>query len=352
MKLRRAMAVAAATAVIAPAAFFSAPAAFATGEENATTTESPSPSASSPAPEESESDPAPSDGTTEPGEETTEPGGEATEPTDGATEPTGGATSPTDGAPSPSAPSTESSAPTEPSGKPSAPEECQDEDEDYFDSALELGISGLPGKIVAGSGWHPFTLRATNTSDKALGRIDWALFVVNETESMKDKDQLGTYTTIQFQDKNGKWLEATQDIMSGVYIGDTTLKAKSYVDLKLRLNIGAKAPTDDSYAVGIAWYTDSDTDCEFSSFTDWTFEVLPAGQSNETPGKPTPGSTTKPSDTKPQGGANPLPVTGSLAETGSSSMMPVIGTVGGIAVLAGAGVMFAMKRRRDGDATA
>lgn len=46
---------------------------------------------------------------------------------------------------------------------------------------------------------------------------------------------------------------------------------------------------------------------------------------------------------KPQGGSEQLPVTGSLAHTGSSSALPVIGLVGGAAVV---GAMFVVRRRK------
>src|SRR5688572_17145643 len=121
MKLRRAMAVAAATAVIAPATFLAAPAAFATPTPSASESTSPAPSESettSPAPSESETtSPAPSESQT---------------------------TSP---APSPS-----DSAPTEDPEVP-VPPYCEELDEDFEEKALGLKISGLPGQIVAGSGW-------------------------------------------------------------------------------------------------------------------------------------------------------------------------------------------------------
>ncbi|NUV51015.1 LAETG motif-containing sortase-dependent surface protein, partial [Streptomyces sp. CAI-78] len=40
-----------------------------------------------------------------------------------------------------------------------------------------------------------------------------------------------------------------------------------------------------------------------------------------------------------------LEPTGQLAETGAGSMLPVIGLVGGVTVLAGTGVVFAVRRR-------
>ncbi|MFC7513108.1 LAETG motif-containing sortase-dependent surface protein [Streptomyces thermocarboxydus] len=41
-----------------------------------------------------------------------------------------------------------------------------------------------------------------------------------------------------------------------------------------------------------------------------------------------------------------MKVTGSLAETGSNSALPVIGLVGGAAVVAGAGALFVVRRRK------
>ncbi|MFJ7490689.1 LAETG motif-containing sortase-dependent surface protein [Streptomyces sp. NPDC097727] len=51
---------------------------------------------------------------------------------------------------------------------------------------------------------------------------------------------------------------------------------------------------------------------------------------------------------KPAG--NPTgPISGSLAETGSSSAVPVFAPAGSAAVVLGAGAMFIVRRRRNGD---
>ncbi|MFE9404959.1 LAETG motif-containing sortase-dependent surface protein [Streptomyces sp. NPDC006530] len=46
-------------------------------------------------------------------------------------------------------------------------------------------------------------------------------------------------------------------------------------------------------------------------------------------------------------GDNTTRLTGGLAETGSSSLTSTLAVGGGIAVLAGGGVLFAMKRRKN-----
>ncbi|MEV7982044.1 LAETG motif-containing sortase-dependent surface protein [Streptomyces sp. NPDC086519] len=50
---------------------------------------------------------------------------------------------------------------------------------------------------------------------------------------------------------------------------------------------------------------------------------------------------------KPQGDISDLP-TGNLADTGSSSALPVIGLVGGVAVVVGAGAVVLVRRRKAG----
>ncbi|WP_233518201.1 LPXTG cell wall anchor domain-containing protein [Streptomyces corynorhini] len=361
------MAVAAATAVIAPAAFFSAPAAFATGEENTATTESPSPSESSPAPGTSDgSEGEPTEGASESADETTEPGDGASEPSSGAPETSEPAEPGDGGSPSPSA-SQESPEPsTSPSTSPSTGpddgrQECEyDEDEngdvDYaVDSDLNTSLSGLPDKIVAGSGFHSFKLNVSNKSDNAYKRLDLGVFAAQIDEKSPwwiNSDHL----TLQFKDpESGKWTDISLDFDDeGVgYLGFTDVKAKESFSIDLRLSVDKSAPAGLAYALTIGTYVNDDGTCVDAGGEDlfYEFEIIAAGTD---PGKP--------NDAKPQGGKKPLPVkpagnneikpVGTLAQTGSSSMVPVIGTVGGIAILAGAGVMFAMKRRRDGDATA
>ncbi|MFD7707649.1 LAETG motif-containing sortase-dependent surface protein [Streptomyces sp. NPDC059785] len=331
MKLRRAMALAAATAVVSPLALLSAPAAFA--EEPPTSTESSATSTPETTPSTSESPSAPE--STPPAEST-----ESASPSDSAS------TSPSASA-STSAPA--SATPTE------EPSECPvDENGEDVDSALSLDVSGLPGKIVAGSGWHNFTLSAANHSDEDLGQVQWLMLVDNDSVSDNEKDWLSTYAQLEyFNPATKKWESIADEVGNGFYYGETTLGAKETVDIKLRVNIGAKAPVGDGYSIGLGGYVDQDANCVHSAFAYFDFTVLKPGSSNENPGEAKPGKGDKPSGGKqPQGGANDIPATGSLAETGSSSALPMIGLVGGIAVVAGAGAVFVVRRRKTGDAAA
>ncbi|MCX4576971.1 LPXTG cell wall anchor domain-containing protein [Streptomyces sp. NBC_01571] len=339
MKLRRAMAVAAATAAIAPLALLSAPTAFASDDSSspsASVSESTSASASASA-SSSDSAPAPS----------------ASESASGsAPAPSGSASASASESGKPSASATPSQS-AEPSAWPT--EDCPvDDDGVDAGSQLSLAVSGLPGKIVAGSGWHNFTLSAANHSDQDLGQVQWLATVDNYSDSDDENDWLSTYAQLEYFNPTSKsWESIADEVGNGIYFGETTLGGKQTVAIKLRVNISSKAPAGDGYALGLGGYVDQEKDCVHSSFAFYELTVLAAGSSNENPGKPKPGKGDKPSGgTKPQGGADEIPATGSLASTGSSSALPTIALVGGIAVVAGAGAVFTVRRRKSGGAAA
>lgn len=391
MKLRRAMAAAAATAVIGPVALLSAPLAHATESSSATPSESapasspastpptgdPSDTASPPASESASSTPststspgpstsgsttpAPSDtasGTGEPGESQSPPGSQ--EPGNpGESETSGGTDEPGPGKPS------EPGEPGE-SEEPGDYPRCDEVDEDYEESALETKLSGLPGKIVAGTGWHEFTLTTTNTSKADLNEV--AFYAEVENFEIDDPSRfLSPYVSLQFFDVEDKeWREVRDTYVgengelsewAGAYFtGVDTMKPQDYVTSKLRLDIKKNAPAGDGYAFGSGGYLDTvdGQQCAAESFgTDAYFTVLTPGSSVDDPGVAKPGDgkgeggKPKPGPaTKPQGVVNQQPVTGNLAETGSSSALPMIGLFGGITVIAGGAAVFIARKRK------
>ncbi|MEV6617769.1 LAETG motif-containing sortase-dependent surface protein [Streptomyces sp. NPDC051051] len=335
MKLRRAVVTMAATAVLAPLALLSAPTAFA--EESGTA----SPSASSS--ESTSASPSDSAGSSE-SASASESASESASGSASASE----ETKPT-GSPSSSS-SSSASASSSPGGEPSEfPDDCPvDEDGVDVDSQLELSVSGLPGKIVAGSGWHTFKLTAANHSDEALGTVQWLAAIDNESMSDDERTWLSTYAKIEYYDPQAKaWDSIADDFGNGFYFGQTELGPKETVDIKLRVDITAKAPAGDGFTLGLGGYVDAEKNCVHSSFALYEFTVLKPGSSNDDPGEAKPGEGQAPEGGKqPQGGANEIPATGSLAETGSNSVLPMIGLVGGVAVVAGAGAVFTARRRR------
>ncbi|MFC8346154.1 LAETG motif-containing sortase-dependent surface protein [Streptomyces sp. NPDC057280] len=337
MKLRRAMAAAAATAVIAPLALLSAPAAFADETSSPTptetVTETPTDTASPTAPTEVPSDTASPTDTTSPTV--------STEPT-GTTSPTGSA-SPTD--------STEPSESAEPSEEPSDPDVpyCDDLDEDFKDAKVSADIKGLPGKIVAGDGFHGFKLIVTNDSGTTVDGV--AFYAEVENDELDQAKWLSPYVDLEFKNpETGSWDRIGNDDWAGDYFFYVDeLKAGKSKSVDLRVSIDAKAPASDAYSFGSGAYLDNvdGQDCIAEGWAAYDFSVLKAGSKNDDPGEATPGDHDKGSVKKPQGDVSDLP-TGNLAETGSSSALPTIGLVGGVAIVAGAGAVFAVRRRKAG----
>ncbi|MFF3815955.1 LAETG motif-containing sortase-dependent surface protein [Streptomyces bluensis] len=349
MKLRRTLATAAATAVLAPLALLSAPAAFAEETEE-TSTSSATPSASAPeAPAESTPETTPE---STPPSTTPEPEATPSTSAPAAGEEEEGDTDPAESQPPTSTPS-ESSEPD-----PSDPDIpfCEELDEDYGDAKVSAQVKGLPGKIVAGSGSHSFQLVVTNDSDVDINGV--AFYAEIENYETDEDKFLSPYVDLEFKNpENGKWTRIGDDEWAGDYFAYVDeLKAKASQKFDLRVSIDAKAPAGDAWSFGSGAYLDKvdDQDCIAEGWAQYDFEVLKAGSNNPDPGEAEPGGKgkgDKGSVKKPQGDVSELP-SGNLAETGSSSALPMIGLVGGIAVVAGAGAVFLVRRRKGADTAA
>ncbi|MFI1730609.1 LAETG motif-containing sortase-dependent surface protein [Streptomyces acidicola] len=352
MKLRRTLATAATTAVLAPLALLSAPAAFA--EEPSTPSETPSASAPEAPPEstpETTPESTPPTTTSEP-EATPSTSAPATEEE----EEEGGETDPTESQTPTTTPS-QSSEPEDPSD-PEIPF-CEELDEDYGDAKVSAQVKGLPGKIVAGSGAHSFQLVVTNDSSVDINGV--AFYAEIENYELDEDKFLSPYIDLEFKNpEDGKWTRIGNDEWAGDYFAYVDeLKAKASQKFDLRVSIDAKAPAGDAWSFGSGAYLDKvdDQDCIAEGWAQYDFEVLKAGSENPNPGEAGPsdpgdkGKGEKDSVKKPQGDVSELPK-GNLAETGSSSALPVIGLVGGIAVVAGAGAVFLVRRRKGADAVA
>ncbi len=344
MKIRRSLALAAATAVIAPAALLVAPAAYAT--------DGPSPAVSETAPSQTESTPA-ADGTTPAAEDTT-PAAADTTPAAEQSSPSAGGSTPAASEPASSA-SPSQTASTSPSASTSAspsasegPLECEG-DEVALDEDLRTGLSGLPSKVVAGSGFHHFKLDIDNKGDHAYKRVDLGVFAAQVDESDEFFVNTGTLT-LQYKDPaTGQWTDISlgEDDETAGYLGYTDIKAKESFSIDLRLSVDKKAPSGTGFAISIGMYADEKGGCVMADGQSYyEFDILAADTS-------APGDVP---DAKPQGGSKPLPAKpagntqidpqGRLAETGSSSALPAIALAGGAAVAVGVGAMFVVRRRK------
>ncbi|MET8942235.1 LAETG motif-containing sortase-dependent surface protein [Streptomyces sp. NPDC004542] len=337
MKLRRAMAAAAATAALAPLALLSAPAAFAEDStpdptDTVTATSSPTETPTTEAPTtEAPTTEAPTTGTGTPTDTTTSATGT---PTDTAT----------------ATPTTAEPTTAEPTEDPSDPDVpyCEDLDENFGDAKVTADIKGLPGKIVAGDGFHGFKLVVTNESKTDVDGV--AFYAEVENYELDESKYLSPYVDLEFKNpEDGTWDRIGTDDWAGDYFFYVeNLKSGASKSLDLRVSIDAKAPAGDAYSFGSGAYLDNveGQDCIAEGWAQYDFQVLEPGSANPDPGDATPGDDdSKDPVKKPQGDVSDLP-TGNLAETGSSSALPVIGLVGGLAVVAGAGAVYTVRRRK------
>ncbi|MFE2620049.1 LAETG motif-containing sortase-dependent surface protein [Streptomyces caelestis] len=311
MKLRRAMAVAAATAVIAPLALLSAPAAFATGGEETPSTSTSTPAEGENPPAEDENPPA--EGENPPAEDENPPAEDENPPADDE-----------DGA-----------------------ELCLDEEGNStaeLSFELKSGLTGLPETIVAGSGWKAFSFNVSNRGDEEIKDIKPLIGVA--AVGWDTEDYSGQITVQVFDKAAGKWTTLADAAGEGGTFAAFSLGAGQSTSYQLRLSVSGKVPDALGITGGLAEYADDDGCWVADDANGWIyfFDILAAGSD---PGKP--------NDATPQTGGKveldevkDVKVTGSLAETGSSSALPVIGLVGGAAVVAGAGAVFVVRRRKAG----
>ncbi|MFC9532678.1 LAETG motif-containing sortase-dependent surface protein [Streptomyces sp. NPDC056975] len=337
MKLRRVLAAAAATAAIAPIALLSAPAAFADGEAPdvpAAVSDETTPPAATTTPASEPTTPSENTSSTPAENTSTTPStGSTTTPAASASSTPSNSTSP-----SPSASATPSDEPTDPTGI------CEVDNEGY-QSKLSVSLSGLPGKIAAGSGWHGFTLNVKNPTKSDL---DEAIFYAGVGPNDENAENAYKASQVRLQAKvDGTWVDIDDgDGYSFGFLDLSGIKAGKSVNYQLRLNVKAGAPIGEGLTIGGGFYNDDELDCLSDTSASYIIQIVKPGTDTD--------------GTKPQeGGKVPMPsekpndnntqeVTGSLAETGSSSMVPTIGLIGGVAVVAGAGAVFAVRRRKAG----
>ncbi|UQA92515.1 LAETG motif-containing sortase-dependent surface protein [Streptomyces halobius] len=357
MKLHRALATAVVTTVIGPVALLATPAAYATGKAPASGA---TPSASAPAT--AAPTPAPTAaGGTDAGGSTA--GGASGEPATG--RPTAVSTPAASAKPTPA-----TSGSAKPSATPSPtytrPTFCSP----IFDEERgKTGLVGLPGKVVAGSGWHEFTYRVTNVSKITVMETDISLSLGTADPRLSDVAELDV-TVEWFSPKTREWKPVEGE---GAKFQDNEdfatikrLEPGEYADAKMRIKIGEKAKAGSGYFFTTGYSYGADDKCGFDDISQFDFSVLSPGSkpgkvddAKGKPGKPEDGKGrpgkpgqlgTAGNKSAPHGGSglDELPVSGKLAETGSSDTLPTLAAIGGAAALAGAGAVFLVRRRKTG----
>ncbi|MFF6811888.1 LAETG motif-containing sortase-dependent surface protein [Streptomyces sp. NPDC012403] len=374
MKLRRAMAAAAATAVIAPLALLSAPAAFATGSEETPSTSTSTSVEDEDLPTEGENPPAedenppadgenpPAEGENPPAEDENPPAEDENPPADGENPPAEDENPPADGENPPAEdenpPAEGENPPAEGENPPAEDENPPAEGEDDVELCLDeegnstaelsadlrSGLSGLPETIVAGSGWTAFSFNVSNRSDDEIKDIKPLIGVA--ALGWDEEDYSGQITVQVFDKATGTWNTLADAAGEGGTFAAFSLGAGQSVSYQLRLSVSGKVPDALGLTGGFAEYADDEGCWIADDSNGWIyfFDILAAGSD---PGEP--------NDAKPQTGGKveldevkDVKVTGSLAETGSNSALPMIGLAGGVAVVAGAGAVFVVRRRKAG----
>ncbi|MEU9039176.1 LAETG motif-containing sortase-dependent surface protein [Streptomyces sp. NPDC048352] len=225
----------------------------------------------------------------------------------------------------------------------------------------KTSLRGLPGKIVAGSGWHEFTYRVSNVSKTTVMETDVSLWLGTADPKLHDVAQLAV-SVEWFNPAVGQW-KPIEGEGAGVFDNDgfataRKLKPGEYADARMRIRIGDKAAPGTGYFFTLGHSYGEDGQCGFDGISQFDFTVLGPGtkpgsveDAKGRPAKPgTPGLPDTFGDAghkpAPQGGRAELPVTGRLAQTGSSSALPTVAALGGAAVAAGAGAVFLARRRK------
>ncbi|WP_369272344.1 peptidase [Streptomyces sp. R11] len=221
-------------------------------------------------------------------------------------------------------------------------------DECVPEPKLTAVVSGLADKVVGGT-TENFTLRVTNGTDKTMDEVyPYAAVHAFDDKGLKELD---SYLDLEWSTAaNPTWRDF--DLLDGSNVG--SLKAKASVDVKLRLKVDADIPAGQGAVFVAADYVNADDSCGgYPDLDHNEFQILAkadSGKTDDTDGKP--GET---DNTTEQGGSSTTPVngtggsgSGSLAETGSSDVLPKVALAGGAALALGAGAVVVARRRKAG----
>ncbi|MFJ9687652.1 peptidase [Streptomyces bacillaris] len=221
-------------------------------------------------------------------------------------------------------------------------EECVD------DPGLTTTVTGLPDTVPAGT-VTTFSVRVANNTGK-------------------DLEKVLTYASVHATDKDGaediakylelKWSTAAspkwQNVDGDLYIDAIgALKQGKQADIKLRLDVDAKAPAGQGLTFIAGDYFNEDGSCGLTPDAAVNEFAIKAAARPVTKPSPEP-STTAPaagSGVTPQGSGSSVPVTttnGTLAATGSSDATARLALAAGAAVALGAGAVFITRRRTAG----
>ncbi|MFE7232865.1 hypothetical protein ACFVAF_19820 [Streptomyces sp. NPDC057596] len=218
----------------------------------------------------------------------------------------------------------------------------------------------FPQTVVAGSGFHPFTLYVTNRSDHDIKDLELAI-----SARTYDFERKSAYKYLAFQYKDpaaGTWSDIGLSQWGGGSFTTVDVAAQESLTVDMRMSVADDAPIGTGELDTGGWYPLEDGNhCSSNTQITSEFNIDAAGTDTGNPPETEPG--TKPGTepgTEPQGGRNentPTPTAtatatngttpnGHLAETGAGSALPAIALAGGLAVCTGVGAVYVVRRRK------
>ncbi|WP_189861470.1 hypothetical protein [Streptomyces poonensis] len=385
--MRRSLTLAAATAAMAPAVLFSAPGAYATGGASPEDTSGVTVAAQDDASTTTEEDSAPSAGDTNPlddANDSTGPGESGSGSAgheDGAADGEEGGSTGGEGAGGPSGENNTGGEVKDAEADPAKPGSdgpkgeaepvmgrCNPGDPYEINRKLNAFTNQLP-TVVAGAGFHYFGYNVWNKSDRDLTAL--RLSIDFDSEVWGTGEDESRYITAQYKDPaTGQWAD-----VSGGHITTVDVAAQESLYIDMRISVASEASPALGMVLTLGEYDDGYGGTCYSGEWDWygyhpgVFDIRPAGWTPSTPPQTEPGTDpdtkpgTKPGTapgTKPQGDKDEKPLTptatatatnaptatGHLAETGAGPALPTIALAGGLAVSAGVGAVYVVRRRK------
>ncbi|RYJ30527.1 putative integral membrane protein [Streptomyces sp. L-9-10] len=144
----------------------------------------------------------------------------------------------------------------------------------------KTSLRGLPGTIVAGSGWHEFAYRVTNVSTIKVMETDVSLYLGTGDPEIDDVAQLGV-TVEWFDSATGQWKaiegEGSDVLDNEEFATVGTLAPGEYADAEMRLKVSGQATAGTGYFFTTGHSYGEDGQCGFDDISQFDFRILAPG---------------------------------------------------------------------------
>lgn len=143
----------------------------------------------------------------------------------------------------------------------------------------KTGLLGLPGTIVAGSGWHEFTYRVTNVSAVTVMETDLSIYLGTADPKIDDVSELGV-TVEWFDPRSGAW-KPVEGEGAGVFDNQdfatlAGVEPGEHADAAMRIKIDKSAKAGTGYFFTQGYSYGEDDRCGFDEISRFDFAVVPA----------------------------------------------------------------------------